>query len=112
MLDAEQMRWFVEQYKPDPSHWRAAPVHADLRGSPATLLITAELDPLRDQGHAYAAKLVAAGVRTTFHEVAGTIHGFAGFRRLIPSAQDDLVGALASAQAMIADPEFRRVTEQ
>jgi len=112
MLDAAQSHWFVEQYKPDPSHWRAAPVHADLHGSPPTVVVTAELDPLRDQGHAYAAKLIAAGVRTTIREVAGTIHGFAGFRRLIPSAQEDLVDALASAQAMIQDPKFRRVTEQ
>jgi acetyl esterase len=108
LFDAAQLRWFYEQYKPDPQHWRAAPVHADLRGSPATLVVTAELDTLRDQGHAYAAKLVAAGVRTTFHEVAGTIYGFAGHRRLVPSAQDDLTGALASARTMIQDAELRR----
>jgi acetyl esterase len=75
-------------------------------------VFTAGLDPLRDQGHAYAAKLVAAGVRTTFREVAGTIGGFAGFRRLVPPAQDDLVAALASARAMIFTPELWRVTSQ
>jgi acetyl esterase len=64
------------------------------------------------RGAPYAAKLVEAGERTTFREVAGTIHGFAGFRRFVPSAQDDLVAALASAQAMIFTPEFRRVTSQ
>jgi acetyl esterase len=112
LLDAAQTRWFVEQYKPDPRHWRAAPAHADLRGSPPTLVVTAELDPLRDQGHAYATKLVAAGARTTYREVTGTIHGFAGYRRLIPSAQDDLVGALASARMMMQDAELQRATEQ
>jgi acetyl esterase len=50
LFDAAQLRWFCEQYKPDPQHWRAAPVHADLAGSPSTLVVTAELDPLRDQG--------------------------------------------------------------
>lgn len=106
-----EMRWFTEQYKAEPRHWRAAPVHADLAGSPPTLLVTAGLDPLRDQGRAYAAKLVAAGVRTTFLEAAGTLHGFAGYRQLIPSAQHDLVGALAVARAMIRDldPELQRV---
>jgi acetyl esterase len=66
-------------------------------------VVTAGLDPLRDQGRAYGAKLVEAGVRTTFLEAAGTLHGFAGFRKLIPSAQHDLVGALAVARAMILD---------
>jgi acetyl esterase len=51
-------------------------------------------------------------VRTTFREVAGTIHGFAGYRRLVPSAQDDLVGALASARAMIQDLALGRATAQ
>jgi hypothetical protein len=42
----------------------------------------------------------------------GTIHGFAGYRRLVPSAQDDLVGALASARTMIQDLALGRATAQ
>jgi acetyl esterase len=103
LLDAAQTRWFCAQYRADPCHWRAAPVHASLTGSPPTLMVTAELDSLRDQGRAYAAMLIAAGVPVTFREAAGMIHGFAGFRRIIPSAQNELAGALTSARGMIAE---------
>jgi acetyl esterase len=102
-LDSAMSRWFREQYKPDRHHWRAAPLHGDLAGSPPTLLVTASLDPMRDQGRAYAAKLVEAGVRMNFHEAHGTIHGFAGYRQTIPSAQNDVAGALAIARRMIGE---------
>jgi acetyl esterase len=102
-LDTAETLWFRAQYNPDRYHWRAAPLHAELTGSPPTLLVTAGLDPLRDQGRAYAAKLVQAGVRTSFFEAAGTVHGFTCYRRLIPSAQEDLVGALAIARSMILE---------
>jgi acetyl esterase len=107
-LDTAQSRWFGEQYAPEPGHWRAAPLHADLAGLPATLVVTAGLDPLRDQGRAFAAKAVLAGVQITYREAAGTIHGFAGYRRMIPSAHEDLVSALTVARAMIAEAEAQR----
>lgn len=102
-LDASDMRFYDSVYKPDRGHWRASPVLADLTGVPATLLVTAALDPLRDQGRAYAAKAIAAGVPTTYREVPGTIHGFAGFRRAIPSAHRDLVAILKIARTLVED---------
>ena len=88
-------------YAADPQSIRASPLLADLTGLPPTVLVTAALDPLRDEGRAYAAKLVAAGVPTIYFEVKGNIHGFAIYRKAIPSAQEDTVAFLALAKAML-----------
>ena len=45
-------------------------------GMPPTLVVTASLDPIRDQGRAYAAACIEAGVPTIFREAEGNIHGF------------------------------------
>ena len=50
---------------------------------------TAGLDPLRDQGRAFAAKAISEGVDVDYVEVAGTVHGFICLRKGIPSAQAD-----------------------
>jgi acetyl esterase len=100
-LSSAEIHWYREVYRPDPRHWRAAPLHADLTGAPPMLMLTASLDPLRDQGRAYAGKAVQAGVSTVYREAVGAIHGFAGYRRVIPSAQEDFAAALTIARAMI-----------
>lgn len=102
-LDSVSMAWYRASYAADPTHWRTAPVLHDQTGMPPTLIATASLDPLRDSGRAYAAKCIAVGVRTTYVEMEGTIHGFAGYRRLVPSAQTDLARVLTLAKAMLAD---------
>ncbi len=89
-------------YAADPHSPRASPLLADLAGLPPTVLVTASLDPLRDQGRAYAAKLVGAGVPTTYYEARGNIHGFATYRKAIPSAQRDTATFLDLAQAMLS----------
>ena len=102
-LDAADLDFYNDAFAPTPGHWRAAPLLVDQTGMPASLIVTATLDPLRDQGRAFAAKLVAAGVATTYREFSGTIHGFLGFRRAIPSAQSAMVTVLQIARAMICE---------
>lgn len=100
-LDTISIAYYDEAYGSDKQDWRASPLLADLAGLPPTLLCTAEFDPLRDEGRAFAAKAIEAGVEVTYREYRGTIHGCFTFRKAIPSAQQDLAGLLAQAREMI-----------
>lgn len=100
-LSAEDMAYFDQAYAADKTSPRHAAILADLAGLPPTVLVTASLDPLRDSGRAFAAKLAEAGVPVSFHEAKGLIHGFATYRRGIPSANADLKQALDLAKAML-----------
>ena len=101
-LDDDNMDYFTRAYAADPHDHRKSPYLADQAGMPPTLVVSAGLDPLRDQGRIYAAKAALAGVDVTYREVPGTIHGFCMFRKAIPSAQDDLTAILSLARAMLA----------
>lgn len=78
-LTRSGMQWFAQHYLRDESDARdplVSPLHADVKGLPPALVITAEFDPLRDEGEAYAEKLRAAGVPTRLSRYDGMIHGF------------------------------------
>lgn len=96
-------------YAADPQSIRTSPLLGDLSGLPPTVLVTASLDPLRDQGRAYAAKLIEAGVPTTYYEAKGSIHGFATYRKAIPSAQEDTVAFLELAETMLDEVAAERL---
>ncbi len=82
-LTAADMRWFWEQYLRDPSEAydpRVSPLRAaSLAGLPPALMLTAEYDPLRDEGERYAERLREAGVATVLARQPGVIHGFLAF---------------------------------
>jgi acetyl esterase len=81
-LRASDIDWFENHYlgdSGDASDPRASPLLArDLSRLPPALVITAEFDPLCDQGEAYARRLSEAGVRCTNTRYVGAIHGFFG----------------------------------
>ena len=80
LLQRESMRWFWGHYldgATDVPDWRAFPMRAaSLADLPPALVVTAEFDPLRDDGRRYADRLRAEGVQVTYREYAGMIHGF------------------------------------
>ena len=81
LLTKSGMVWFWHHYLPEPAKDgrdpRASPMRAaNLAGLPAAHVVTAEYDPLRDEGEAYAAKLRAAGVPVTSKRYDGQIHNF------------------------------------
>jgi acetyl esterase len=86
----EQMDWMWRAFLPaasDRMHPYAAPLHAaDLSGLPPALVLTAEYDPLRDEGEAYAARLAAAGVKVESRRQAGHVHAFLNLGGVVPSA--------------------------
>lgn len=89
-LTAEGMRWFWSQYLPDEAladQPYASPLRApDLRGLPATCILTAEFDVLRDEGEALAHRLRQAGVAVTLSRCAGMNHGFLKYAGVIDQA--------------------------
>lgn len=80
LLTSKRMAEYVALYKRDDEDLRNpyfAPLLAmDLSGQPDTLLITAEFDPLRDEGEAYAQRLQSAGNRVAMHRMPDALHGF------------------------------------
>jgi acetyl esterase len=98
LLTADSMKWFIGHYlqgddkkKSDPLYSPILSDDALLKKSPPTLVITAEFDPLRDEGEAYAARLSAVGVPTSTVRFHGQIHAFFGMSELL----DDAAAAIA-----------------
>ncbi|MEO8695277.1 MAG: alpha/beta hydrolase [Acidimicrobiales bacterium] len=90
-LTADQMRWFWSKYAGETprEHPLLSPIYAtDLRGQPPALIITAEFDPLRDDGERYAARLRDAGVEVELRRVEGQIHSFMGLIATVPEARE------------------------
>jgi acetyl esterase len=101
LLTRDAMRAFWNLYlarEQDGANPYASPLRApDLRGLPPAHVMTAEYDPLRDEGEAYARRLEAAGVPVVVRRYEGMIHGFFGFSEAIDRARgavDDAVREL------------------
>jgi acetyl esterase len=103
LLTRDSMEWFNAAYQAEAEHVRTSPLKGDLAGMPPAVVVTASLDPIRDQGRAYAAALARVGVAVVYREAVGNIHGFITLRKAIPSSVGDVAGALAAAKALIAE---------
>ncbi len=81
-LSRSEMEWFGDQFLEsdlDARNPYAFPLQAcDHGGLPPATVVTAELDPLRDEGRAYAEALADAGVNVTHRNYEGMVHGFVG----------------------------------
>lgn len=91
MLERKAMEYFIDAYDPgrgNVTNPRLSPLFAqDLSGLPPAIVVVAELDPLHDEGLAYADKLNAAGVPVHVRDEAGLIHGFYSMRGALPTAE-------------------------
>lgn len=105
-LTAGMMRWYWRQYlagggKGDD--WRVSPLRQQrLEDLPATTIVTAEYDVLRDEAEAYAARLINAGVPTAVRRWPGQIHGFLLQEGLIDDADAALAAAAEALRAALA----------
>jgi acetyl esterase len=104
-LTGDDMHWFTTHYlnsDADKQNPLASPMQTvDLSNLPPALIITAQYDPLRDEGEAYGRKLQQAGVPTIISRYDGMIHGFFGFpfdasRRAVDEASKALRAAFAA----------------
>jgi acetyl esterase len=106
-LTRATMEWFCGHYlsnKAQGTDWRVSPLRATtLEGSAPAVVTTAWFDPLRDEGHAYAKALQAAGVPATYHEGEGLIHGYFGLGDASETAR---------AEAQRARADFKRLLEK
>lgn len=105
LLTAASMRWFIDHYLSgeagSPADPRVSPLFAAdrvLAGTPPALVITAEFDPLRDEGEAYAARLAANGVPTSHVRFSGQFHAFFSMGDFV----DDGRSAIALAGSAVA----------
>lgn len=103
MLTRESMRFYWRLYlgtDADTDDYRAAPLRArDFSNLPPALVITAEFDPLRDEGRAYADRLREAGNQVTYREYPGMVHGFVTSAGVVDAARR----AIREASAVLSE---------
>jgi acetyl esterase len=105
ILSRADMEWFWGHYlasAADRTNPYACPDYAKtLRGLPPAMVITAEFDPLRDEGEAYATRLREEGVPTTLKRYDGVTHGFFGMPALLDKSKAAIADAAAALRVAI-----------
>ena len=112
-LSEAAMRWFWAQYLARPDDGKnplASPLKAELHGLPPALVITAEFDPLRDEGEAYAARLRAAGVHVQLKRYDGQLHGFFQMGGVMDKGKQAIEDAAAALRAALGGDPARAAT--
>jgi len=103
LLTRDDMIWFLGHYLPseaEAKHPYAFPLQAkDLSGLPPAMVITAEFDPLRDEGEIYTAQLQKAGVVVTATRYHGMIHGFLSLAGALDQGKQALAAAAAGLRS-------------
>ena len=104
-LEKGTMDWFYGHYAgawDDAEDPRLSPLHgSDLSGLPPAVIVTAEFDPLRDEGEAYGAALRAARVSADVRRYDGMIHGFFDMGTISPAAQTAIEESCARFGAVL-----------
>lgn len=104
-LTTESLTWFRGHYCPDAAARRqpyASPLLADLHGLPPAFVLTAECDPLRDQGEAYVRRLRDAGVAVDLKRYDGMFHPFFSLPGVIDGAKVAIADVAAALKAGLA----------
>lgn len=101
VLDFQIMNWFSRQYlekREDALNPLASPIFADLSDLPPALIITAEYDPLRDEGELFGHMLRKAGVEASVVRFRGVLHGFINYYPVLKAGKD-AINLIASSVA-------------
>jgi acetyl esterase len=108
-----EVEWFWKHYLSDPSAAESpetSPLRADdLSRLPPAIVLTAEYDPLRDEGLAYVERLRAAGVPVTHHHYADMIHAFFAFVNMFERAEEAIAQVGADIRAALTQSAARGV---
>jgi len=88
LLERERLLWMFDAYlQHAEDRKRVSPLYMDITGPyPPTLVITADFDPLRDEGRAYHARLRQAGIHTEHVNLSGMVHAFLNLEDLTADA--------------------------